>query len=183
MKKIKLKPCPFCGSTRLYQHGSRFGGHYISCQSCGTSGPFIYNPGVVPLKYRKVGNYNKQSEAFCIDLEKEAADGWNERCNTPGKMAENKWVCVDEKGMYVTSRKRGESSVTNNKNKAFDFGNRQDARNYKSYMMNNFGEKLKVVNLSHDVEIGKEERCPICQNIGFVDCLTKTPCPKCGGKE
>ena len=179
MKKIKLQPCPFCGSNHLYQHSSRYGNHYILCQSCGSCGPLIYNPGVVPLKYSKIGNYLEQSEAFCQDLEKKAVDGWNERCNTPGKVAKNKWVCVDEKGRYVTSRKVGESSTTNNKNKAFDFGNRQDARNYKSYMMTNFGEKLKVVNLLHDVAIEEEKRCPICQNIGFVDMLTKTPCPRC----
>lgn len=38
MTKIKLKPCPFCGSTYLVQYGMKAGGGvqgYIECCSCG----------------------------------------------------------------------------------------------------------------------------------------------------
>lgn len=39
MVDLKLLPCPFCGSTNLYDTGNGVGREFIECCDCGASGP------------------------------------------------------------------------------------------------------------------------------------------------
>ena len=52
MSEIKLKPCPFCGSTDVVSclGGERGGGrawlmYYVACNACGRTGPIIKTRG------------------------------------------------------------------------------------------------------------------------------------------
>lgn len=48
MSKIKLKPCPFCGSSRVYsrpygeyEDGKSRSVYYVHCGDCGCDGPTV----------------------------------------------------------------------------------------------------------------------------------------------
>ena len=70
---MTMKPCPFCGSSRVYSrpYGEREGGrpwpaYYVHCGNCATDGPLIRTRGLdVP------------SEA----ARKDSIDLWNWRAN------------------------------------------------------------------------------------------------------
>ena len=73
MDEIKLKPCPFCGSSRVHSSpdGERKDGkpwpvYYVRCENCATDGPLI-----------QIHNLNVPSEAA-----RNASIGlWNWRAN------------------------------------------------------------------------------------------------------
>lgn len=67
-----LKPCPFCGSNKLKMNKKKnryCGGHnyYIKCNVCHARGGII---GSLSIPY-----------SVKEDIEKEAINAWNRRCN------------------------------------------------------------------------------------------------------
>lgn len=57
MSEIKLKPCPFCGSSDVKscpegerEDGKPWQAYYVHCNVCGTDGPIVqvYDLGIPP---------------------------------------------------------------------------------------------------------------------------------------
>lgn len=53
---FKLKPCPFCGSKRVYVMGNEK--HWIGCSNCGAEGPVPV--GLYKYKGPAVTAWNKR---------------------------------------------------------------------------------------------------------------------------
>jgi Lar family restriction alleviation protein len=91
-KAVELKPCPFCGSSNVYESSNGLDSHFLNCLDCGSEGPACkdvvsagaaWNQRTQPLDPSMGGEDNQAiallqeaSDVFSVNVEELQPNGW-----------------------------------------------------------------------------------------------------------
>ena len=96
----ELKPCPFCGSKKVFLCGWSI--FFVNCEECGASGPAVLCEGRPEKeKARAVEAWNTQAERTCRNVESTGLFFECSECGESDYECHRKWAYCPNCGATV----------------------------------------------------------------------------------